>query len=256
MIPKIIHYCWFGRNPMTPLAERCIQSWRKYCPDYDIVLWNEDNICLADCPPYVQEAYSASKWAFVTDYVRLKVVYEYGGIYLDTDVEIIKNIDDLLMHEAFFAFEDEAYIATGLGYGAIKGKSILNELMTDYNNCHFLQGDNTYDLMSCPVRNLHIFLKHGLEQNNKMQILEEDILILPTEYLCPCDVKTGLVHLTPKTYSIHHYDASWCDEETLEGRKKWQRMNRIQYYKRTPFRFLRKLFGDNNYEKIRKKLKS
>lgn len=105
-IPKVIHYCWFGHDPKPKLAEKCIKSWKKKCPDYKIIEWNEENFDISACPLYVRQAYEAKKWAFVTDYVRLKVVYEHGGIYLDTDVELKKNLDFLLNHKAYFGFEE------------------------------------------------------------------------------------------------------------------------------------------------------
>ena len=110
MIPKIIHYCWFGRNPKPKLAEKCIKSWKKYCPEYEIIEWNEDNYDLSSAPLYVRQAYEAKRWAFVTDYIRLQVIYENGGIYLDTDVELRKSLDPLLVHQAYFGFEDEKNI--------------------------------------------------------------------------------------------------------------------------------------------------
>lgn len=124
MIPKKIHYCWFGRNPLPELAVRCIESWKKYCPDYEIIEWNEDNYDINKIS-YVKEAYQARKWAFVTDYVRLDVVNQYGGIYLDTDVELLKSLDPLLKYKSFFGMEEGKFIATGLGFGAEKGTKIL-----------------------------------------------------------------------------------------------------------------------------------
>ena len=120
MIPKIIHYCWFGYGPKPKLAEKCIRSWKKYCPDYQIIEWNENNFDISACPLYVRQAYEARKWAFVTDYVRLKVIYENGGIYMDTDVELKKNLDNLLPYNAYFGFENYWVIATGLGFGALR----------------------------------------------------------------------------------------------------------------------------------------
>ena len=148
-IPKIIHYCWFGGKPKPELAEKCIKSWKKHCPDYEIREWNEDNYDLAAAPLYVRQAYEAKKWAFVTDYVRLQVVYECGGIYLDTDVELKKNLDSLLGYSAYFGFEDGKWIATGLGFGAEQGTPILQELMDDYRDIPFLLEDGSEDAGYC-----------------------------------------------------------------------------------------------------------
>lgn len=250
-IPKVIHYCWFGRNPLPAAAEKCIMSWRNKCPEYRIIKWTEDNFDLSSCPVYVQQAYKAKKWAFVTDYARLKIVHDNGGIYLDTDVELLKTLSPLLQNSAFFGFEDEAYIATGLGFGAVKGAPILKELMKDYEKIKFIKDNGEYDLMSCPLRNLHVFQEYGLVQNNKLQTLKGGILVLPTEYLCPLDTKTGLLHKTKNSYSIHHYSATWCDEKTLEGRKKWRRKNRWKYFQRFPIRLVKNILGDHLYQKIR-----
>lgn len=208
-IPKVIHYCWFGHNPKPKLALKCIKSWRKHCPEYTIIEWNEDNFDITLCPQYVQEAYAERKWAFVTDYVRLKVIYENGGIYFDTDVKLLKSMDELLQHEAFFGFEEGIYISTGLGFGAVAGTTILKELMEDYQEISFIQSDGSYDLTTCPHRNLKVFLKHGLKQNNSKQLLDGGILILPTEYLCPISCFTGRKKVTKQTISVHCFASSW-----------------------------------------------
>lgn len=213
MIPKIIHYCWFGRNPKPQSAEKCIKSWMKYCPDYKLVEWNEDNYDLEAAPLYVRQAYEAKKWAFVTDYVRLQVVYEHGGIYMDTDVELIKPLDPLLCHSAYFGFEDDAYIATGLGFGSEKGMYILKEMMDDYQDIPFILSDGTYDTLTCPNRNTNAFLKHHMVQNGSRQILEGDILILPSICLSPIDFDTKRRRYSRETISIHWFDASWQTEE-------------------------------------------
>ena len=125
-IPKVIHYCWFGKGEMPKLAKKCIRSWKKYCPDYEIICWNEDNFDLSQ-NRYMREAYEAGKWAFVSDFARLKIIYENGGIYLDTDVEIIKPIDDLTVNRGFMGFDEKGIVATGLGFGAEKGNEIIGE---------------------------------------------------------------------------------------------------------------------------------
>ena len=118
MIPKIIHYCWFGSNPLSETAQECIASWRKYCPDYEIKEWNENNFDL-NCCNFVKEAYEAKKWAFVRDVARLKIIYEEGEIYLDTDVQVVKSFDDLLNNQCFLGEETSGCIKTGLGFGAM-----------------------------------------------------------------------------------------------------------------------------------------
>lgn len=210
-IPKIIHYCWFGRNPKPELALRCIESWKKFCPDYEIVEWNEDNFDI-NCCDYVREAYEAKMWAFVSDYVRLYVVNQNGGIYFDTDVEVIKNLDTLLSNFAFMCFENSQYVNTGLGFGSEKENQLLAEMISDYINLSFIDQNQTYDKTPCPERNTKVLLKHGLRQNNTQQIICKNV-IFPIEYFCPKDFPSGKIRITNNTYAIHHYQGSWISEE-------------------------------------------
>jgi hypothetical protein len=254
MIPKTIHYCWFGRNPLPKLAKKCKKSWKRYCPDYEIIEWNEDNYDLSSAPLYVRQAYEAKKWAFVTDYVRLHVVYEHGGIYMDTDVELIKKIDPLLEYDAYFGFEDGQHIATGLGFGAEKGAPVLKELMNDYADILFILEDGSFDLKPCPVRNTEVFLRHGLKQDDSRQVLADNILILPSINLCPYDY-----HLKPKgnlneAYSIHWFSASWYDEVSRKALYDWRKEERRDRLIHLPNRALIKLLGQTNYNKLKKML--
>lgn len=255
MIPKIIHYCWFGRNPLPKLAQKCIKSWQKYCPDYEIIQWNEDNFDISAAPLYVRQAYEAKKWAFVTDYVRLWVVHEHGGIYMDTDVELIKKLDSLLMYDAYFGFEDGKYIATGLGFGAVKGAQILRELMEDYYEIPF----SPKKIVACPRVNTKVFVRHGLVQEDYKQILLPHILILPTEYLCPKSVIDGMVRKTRNTISIHHYESSWYTEDEQQQKKaSWKHLQRIIKKDRilhTPNRIARRILGEELYDRIKKILR-
>lgn len=213
MIPKTIHYCWFGRNPKPDLAEKCIQSWKKFCPNYEIIEWNEDNYDIQAAPLFVRQAYEAKKWAFVTDYVRLQVVYENGGIYLDTDVEVIKSLDDLLQYNAFFGSQNGDVIATGLGFGAEKGTPLLVELMETYQTIPFIKEDGTYDITPCPDRDTKVFLKRGMSQVDSVQLLSDNIAVLPVEFLSPKDYMTGKITLTENSHTIHHFAESWMTEQ-------------------------------------------
>lgn len=141
MIPKVIHYCWFGKNPKSDLINRCIESWRKYCPEYQIIEWNENNFDVT-CNAYVKAAYEDKKWAFVSDYARLYVVYHWGGVYLDTDVLLHRTIDELLVHPCWLASDDVRYIATGLGFGAEKGKWLIKAMMDAYEQYQYPSGTN------------------------------------------------------------------------------------------------------------------
>lgn len=259
MIPKIIHYCWFGDNPKPPLARACMKSWKKYCPEYTIIEWNETNYDISAAPLYVRQAYQNKKWAFVTDYVRLQVVYENGGIYLDTDVELTANPEKLLNNRAYFGFEGVDYIATGLGFGAEKGSSILWELMQDYIDIPFILNDGSFDVTPCPYRNTPVFVRHGLRLDGTKQVLADGILVLSAEYLCPIDNATRILRRTKNTISIHHFDASWQSEEERQAHDKLARQRRIHrrieaviYFPRW---LMRKILGDKRYEKIKEKIK-
>lgn len=259
MIPKIIHYCWFGGNPLPKLAEKCIKSWKKFCPDYQIVRWDESNYDISSAPLYVRQAYEAKKWAFVTDYVRLQVVYENGGIYLDTDVELIKPLDRFLNHSAYFGFESNEYVATGLGFGAEKGNAMLTEMMEDYQNIPFVLEDGTLDTLACPYRNTAVFIKHGIQLNNRLQVLTGDVLILPTKYLCPIEFATGKQFITQETVSIHWYNASWRTEAQKKRDKRRQfrrRMDKVaDRLIHLPNRLLIAILGQKNYQKLKVFLK-
>ncbi len=250
MIPKTIHYCWFGGNPKPPLAEKCIKSWQKYCPDFEIIEWNEDNFDISSCPLYVRQAYDAKKWAFVTDYVRLKIVYDHGGIYLDTDVELFRSPEAFLSHRAYFGFEQES-INTGIGFGAEKGHPLIKEIMDDYNDVPFIKEDGSFDTETCPSRNTKVILRHGLQQDDSRQVLEDDVLILPTRFFCPLDYNTGKLHRTKDTVSVHWFDASWrtAEEKAYHERKlKAEKRDRLIH---TPQRAFRKLLGEKGYEKLK-----
>jgi glycosyltransferase involved in cell wall biosynthesis len=211
MIPKIIHYCWFGDNPLPPLALKCIESWKKYCPDYEIKEWNESNFDITK-NKYMHEAYTAKKWAFVPDYARLDIVYENGGIYLDTDVELLKNLDKLLEHRAFVGFEKKNLVNFGSGFAAEKNFDFIRELRDIYDNINFIKKDGSLNMTSSPYYQTRLMEKKGFSGNNKLQNIN-GMTIYPTEYFCPKNIKTGSLNITNDTYSIHHYDGSWLTAE-------------------------------------------
>lgn len=210
MIPKIIHYCWFGRKPKPELVVKCITSWKKYCLDYEIIEWNEDNFDI-NYNDYVREAYESKKWAFVTDVARLKVLYDIGGIYMDTDVEVVKSLDSLLEYMAVSGFESAEYISTGL-IGAEKGNQMIYELLRDYDGEHFVRADGSMNLTTNVIRITNICRKYSLEQNNSIQTVNT-FTVLPRDYLCPKDYDTNKLTLTENTLCIHHFNGSWLSEE-------------------------------------------
>lgn len=218
-IPKIIHYCWFGGNPLPEEAKQYIQSWEKYCPDYQIIEWNEKNFDL-DVVPYVKEAHKEKKWAFISDYVRLYALNLMGGVYMDTDVEVLKSLDSFLNDEGFSGFEREDAILTGI-MAAEKNNPFINELLHEYDNLHFRRADGTLDLTTNVTRITNCALKHGLKLNN----CEQDFwhfTVYPKDYFCPKDYMTGQILLTENTYTIHHFSGTW--QSTRQ--KKWQNFER------------------------------
>lgn len=260
MINKTIHYCWFGRNPKPELALKCISSWKKHCPDYEIIEWNEDNFDVSACPLYVRQAYEMKKWPFVTDYVRLKVVYDHGGVYMDTDVELKKSLDSLLEYHAYFGFEDGKHIATGLGFGAEKGCVAVFDMMTDYDHIPFIEPDGSFDITPCPERNTSKLLLCGMKQDNRKQILDGNILILPSDYLCPIDYLSGKKKITSNTISIHWFAESWKSEQDKQLIKDIRKHKKLSW-KITHFLIMqpkywgRKIIGAERYEKIKAFLK-
>lgn len=228
MIPKIIHYCWFGGNPLPDDAKKCIASWKKFFPDYEIKEWNESNYELNSCS-YVKEAYEAKKWAFVSDYARFDILYKYGGVYFDTDVEVIKPMDDLIEKGSFMGLEggsldaladvslsnldgtivdSDGQVNPGLGIAAAPGLRLYREILNQYRKRHFILTDGSQDLKTVVDFVTEILLK------NKISVVDgigycEEIYLYPVDYFCPKDYKTGILNITQNTRSIHHYTASW-----------------------------------------------
>lgn len=203
MIPKIIHYCWFGRGEKPKLAQRCIASWKKYCPDWEIIEWNEDNFDV-NMNSYAQMCLEQKKYAFLSDYVRLLVVAEQGGVYFDTDVELLRPIDELLKNEAFFGFETPDHVASGLGFGSVAHGAAIEAMLGEYD---FLL-DGTGGVVGCPKLNTAALEKLGLRRDGTMQTVA-GAKILPVEYLNPYESSTGRLKKTKNTYSVHWYSASW-----------------------------------------------
>ncbi len=207
MIPKKIHYCWFGHNPLPASAKKCIKTWKKYCPDFEIIEWNESNYDIQNACNFVQKAYNEKKWAFVTDYVRLDVLNRYGGIYFDTDIELIKPITRIFDGETgYFGFENIDLINTGLGFCSEATNPVLQEMMHVYEN--FPDDITISQDVCCPVINTKILQNHGLILNNQFQNIAS-FRILPSDYLCPVNYYSGKRTFTDNTVSISRYDESW-----------------------------------------------
>lgn len=229
MIPKVIHYCWFGGNPLPDLAKKCIASWKKFFPEYEIKEWNESNFNLEYCD-YVKEAYQAKKWAFVSDYVRFWALYHEGGLYFDTDVEVIKDMNDIIGHGSFMGCEvldkRTVRVAPGLGLGFEPGTSLFKEILDDYQKSHFLNVDGSINYTTVVDRTTDILKKHGFIEEDRIQQVA-GVTIYPKEYFCPMDYGTGKLDLTENTRSIHWYDASWLDERMKKRRKRSEKIRNL-----------------------------
>ena len=217
MIKKTIHYVWFGKNNLPKEALDCIASWRKFCPDYEIIEWNEENFDFCDCL-YAVQAYQEKMWAFASDYARIKILHDIGGIYMDVDVELLKNIDPLLDNKAFMGFEDGLVVNTGLISGAEPNNPIFLELINRYKTFEFVNSNGKRNLIPCVDYQTELLVEHGLKRNNEIQIVK-DITIYPLEYFSPFNHRTGLLNITSNNFSIHKYAGSWAPETVRHGTK-------------------------------------
>jgi len=212
-IPKILHYCWFGGNPMTPLMKMCIESWKRFCPDYEIIEWNEKNYDVTK-NQYMYDAYNNKKWAFVSDYARLDVIYQYGGVYIDADVELFKPIDRFLCNTSFCGLEAPGIPALGPPFGAVKGDELLGCLRDIYDTMAFVNADSTINLIPNTIHHAEIFTKLGLTLENKIQMIK-DMTIYPTDVFCPMGSKLIIECMTENTHAVHHYEWSWGKEDEV-----------------------------------------
>lgn len=210
-IPQIIHYCWFGKKKKSALAQRCIASWRKVLEGYKIIEWNEKNFSIKKAPLYVREAYKIGKYAFVADYVRLYALYNFGGVYMDTDVEVLKSFNNFLQYKAFIGYEDNrSQICIGTGIiGSIKGNEILKEWMSYYQSVAFILPNGEYNTKTNVVVITDDLVKRGLVLDEKKSVVQDNIHVFPKDYFCPKDPDDN-INLTNNTVCIHYYSGSWC----------------------------------------------
>lgn len=212
LIPKIIHYCWFGKSPIPDRFLRNIDTWEKKLPGYDIKCWNEDNYDIEKCR-FMKQAYEKKKYGFVPDYARLDIVYSYGGIYLDVDVEVLRSWNDLLYYPLFCGYENEQYVAFGLGFGAKKGNKILKEMMDDYQEMDFIdESSGVRKPIPSPIHQTRIMKKHGLLCDGQSRDYG-DFLALSPMYFAPINLEAGIRRPKSESFSIHQYAGTWLDED-------------------------------------------
>ena len=226
-IPKKIHYCWFGEGDMPEKNKRCIESWKRTCPEYEIVRWDESNYDWTK-NKYMKQAYESKKWGFVPDYARLDIVYSNGGIYLDTDVELIKKPDELLIYDGYMGFQRNFWIALGLGFGAKKENLLIRQLRDYYNEIDFIDEHGMINLKAAPYYQTMFLKEKGIKCNNMLQMYKDN-LILSTDYLDPLGYKNGRLHITDNTISIHHYDESWIDSN-LKNKQMYDEIDKMYDY--------------------------
>lgn len=215
MIPKVIHYCWFGRKPLTPLAQRCIASWRVFLPEYEIREWNEDNFDV-NIFPYTADAYAAGKFAFVSDFARFWVLYKYGGVYFDTDVELILSLDDVLARGPFMGLEIEnkerLAVAPGLGLAAEPGMPLYKEILSRYETMSFSREDGSLNPYTMIPMVTELLVAAGLKGDGTIEHIA-GIDVYPPDWFNPFDDLTGRLRKTENTHSIHWFAKSWMEPE-------------------------------------------
>jgi len=236
LIPKTIHYCWFGGNPHPPLIKKCMESWKKFCPDYEIIEWSEDNFDIRQ-NRFISEAYQAKKWAFVSDYVRLDVIYRYGGIYMDTDVELLKPLDRFLYDSAFCGMEFISAPVLSIPFGAVPGNGLVRALRDMFNNMSFIKADGSFDMTPSTIYHTLLFRQLGLTDENKLQ-KTGGFTVYPTDVFAPLQPTLIVEGFTERSHAIHHYAWSWGSEAEI---------NEKQLYVRTAREMLAQLHGGDLY---------
>lgn len=233
-IPKIIHYCWFGKNPLPNTAIKCIESWKKFFPDYEIKEWNEDNFDINSIP-YTAQAYAAKKYAFVSDYARFWILYNYGGLYFDTDVEVIRPMNDIVSKGSFMGCEkpyvegatpNSLGVAPGLGLGVNPGLGLIKEILEEYEKFCFIKADGSLNLTTIVEYTTNILCKHDLKNSPDIQFIA-GCYIYPSDYFSPKNVDTRELVITENTRSIHHYDASWASKASKKSGERAPKLKKI-----------------------------
>lgn len=227
MIPKIIHYCWFGENPLDDKSVRCVESWKKYFPDYQIIQWNERNFDVTQIP-FMKDAYDAKKWAFVSDVARLIILYEHGGFYFDTDVEVVRSYNDIVTEDTvgFMGMEEDCGLATGLGFAAEKQNPFIQKHIALYNQLRFSEYQDHLSDVACPLLTTRLMEQQGfVRENIRQTVCGFDIY--PSSYFAPLSYLTGKLNRTGETHSIHWFNASWQNQYLRDKHARITRLRRI-----------------------------
>lgn len=206
-IPKILHYCWFGGKAMPDEAQANVQGWKAKMPGYEVVRWNESNFDITSCP-YVEEAFASGKYAFVSDYARGHSLYHHGGIYMDTDVEVLRPFDDLLGNRSFWGFEAGNFVASST-FGAVPGHEMIRAYLEQYHSRRFIRADGSLDLTTNVEILTRLWQRQGLQLDDLRQTVGDGNLFLPQRYLSPFDYRAGSLANSPEAYAIHHYAKTW-----------------------------------------------
>ena len=243
MIPKVIHYIWLGGKPLPELVKKCMESWKKYCPDWEIKRWDESNLDVNFCD-YCRDAYKEKKYAFASDVLRFKIIKENGGVYLDVDVELLKPLDDLLNQKCFMGYElwgDIFSIAPGLILGSEKNGVIVSEIFDMYLKEKLYNEDNSINFETVCMKTMKYMVeKYGIQPDGKTIHLE-DVSIYSPEYFCPMNGLTKKMQfLTSETYSKHLYLASWVPKESF-----------FKIIKNNVKKFIIKIIGKKNINKLK-----
>lgn len=231
-IPKVIHYCWFGKKEIPEQFVQYMETWKEKCPDYQIIKWDESNYDL-NSSNYVRQAYNHQKWAFVSDFARLDIIYQYGGIYLDTDVELIQNLDPLRYDDFFCGFEQNNYVNFGLGFGAVKGHPVLKNLLSKYKSMNFELPNGELNLTACAIYQSEEMVDQGFKIKNEYQF-RNGMSLYPSEVFAPYDLLGLNDFVTQNTFSIHHYSSTWWDKKA-EMSMEYLKTKLCEYIKRIEF---------------------
>lgn len=244
---------WREKKPA--IIKKCIKSWKKYCPDYQIIEWNESNFDV-NCNQFCKSAYKNKKWAFVSDYARLKVLYDYGGFYMDTNVELVKPLDDFRKLECFLGFQHESYVNNGLVTGAVANHFFIKENMMIYESMDFKNETDSTKLTVCQEYTTSLLKKRGLKVpgDNQIQMID-NIVIFPPEYFCPYDHRNFTIYKKENTVAIHHFASSWWDDKRKREYRKIKQQQKIHYCIHLPNMLIKNILGDERYEKLKFKNK-